>query len=173
MTSVYFTCHWVQFCWLGFMSHRYHHATIMWTLIVFKDGRSLCVFSFQWPMGSFILRIRNVKTASEECMCRSLHVSCDAAAAEVLSCLCAAGQWGWTEWRLNALCLISCDLWWESGKLLANSWLSYPGGLIIFNPVDELRPDLHAGGQSLPIQPNTQSIIIFNKVSFIFFSTRE
>lgn len=102
-----------------------------------------------------------------------LHVSCDAVAAEVLSCLCAAGQWGWTEWRLNALCLISRDLWWESGKLLANSWLSYPGGLIIFNPVDELRPDLHAGGQLLPIQPNTQSIIIFNKVSFIFFSTRE
>lgn len=127
----------------GFMSHWYHHATIMWTVIVFKDGWSLCFFSFQRPTGSVILRIRNAKTASEECMCRSLHVSCDAAAAEVLSCLCAAGRWGWTEWRLNALCLISCDLWWECGKLLANSWLSYPGGLIIFNPVDELRPDLH------------------------------
>lgn len=55
-----------------------------------------------------------------------------------------------------------------------NSWPSYPGGgLIIFNPLDVLQPNLHAGGQSLPIQPNIQSITLFNKVSFIFFTTRE
>ena len=59
------------------------------------------------------------------------------------------------------------------GSSWLNSWLSYPGGLIIFNPLDELRPDLHAGGQSLPVQPNIQSITIFNKVSFIFLNTRE
>ena len=38
----------------------------------------------------------------------------------------------------------------------------------MFNPLDELQPDLHTGGQSLPMQPNIQSIITFIKVSFIF-----
>lgn len=66
---------------------------------------------------------------------------------------------------------VICD--WSVGSSRLNRWLSYPGGLIIFNPLDELRPDLHTGGQSLPIQPNIQSIIVFNKVSFIFFNTRQ
>lgn len=66
---------------------------------------------------------------------------------------------------------VICD-WSVEGSRL-NGWLSYPGGLIIFNPLDELRPNLHTGGQSLPIRPNIQSIIVFNKVSFIFFNTRE
>lgn len=38
----------------------------------------------------------------------------------------------------------------------------------MFNPLDELQPDLHTGGQSLPMQPNIQSIITFIKVSFLF-----
>lgn len=33
-----------------------------------------------------------------------------------LLCLCAARCWEKADWRLNALCLISCNLWLECGK---------------------------------------------------------
>lgn len=50
---------------------------------------------------------------------------------------------------------------------VANSWLcgslSYLKGLIIFNPLDAPQPDLPAGGQLMPTEPNRQSIIIAYK----------
>lgn len=54
---------------------------------------------------------------------------------------------------------VICD--YGVGSSWLNSRSSYPEGLIIFNP-------LHTGGQSWPIQPNIQSIIIIKMVSLIF-----
>lgn len=50
---------------------------------------------------------------------------------------------------------------------VGSSWLrgslSYLEGLIVFNPLDGLQPNLHTGGQLMPTEPNRQSIIISNK----------
>lgn len=47
------------------------------------------------------------------------------------------------------------------------SWLrgsrSYLEGLIVFNPLDGLQPDLHNRGQLMPTDPSRQSINISNK----------
>lgn len=43
-------------------------------------------------------------------------------------------------------------------------WLTIiSGGLIVFNPLDVPQPELRAGGQLMPTEPNRQLIIVVNK----------
>lgn len=68
---------------------------------------------------------------------------------------------------LSVSLAVICD--YGVGSSWLHSSLSYLEGLIVFNPLDGLQPDLPTGGQLMPTEPNRQSIIISNK-GIIYFT---
>lgn len=62
---------------------------------------------------------------------------------------------------LSVLIALICDYGVGSSWLCGS--LSYLEGLIIFNPLDVSQPELRAGGQLMPTEPNRQLIIVVNK----------